>query len=813
MSDNEALAPIRAFFAARGFVPHPFQEGTWAAQIEGRSGLVNVPTGSGKTYAAYGGALGLAARHAGSPRRLRVLYLTPLRALANDITAALQAPVEELKLDLKVESRTGDTSSSIKTRQRAKPPDVLVTTPESLALLLSYAGAAKMFGALECVIVDEWHALCADKRGALLQLSLARAKRHAPQAIIWALSATVADLGAAAEAACGVGSDPLLVRSTIERPIELDALTTGVFGTLPWGGENALRIVRAVAEAIDEGPESVMIFANTRSMAEFWYQALLDERPDWAGVMGLHHGSIERDERTWVESALKDGRLRVVVATSSLDLGVDFDPVGRVFQIGSPKSIARLVQRAGRASHRPGAPCRVTCVPTRPSDLLEVDALARALAAGDVEQAPVPDAPADVLTQHMVTCALGGGFDPDELFDEVRGCASYLALDRAAFDEALGLAETGGETLRAYPEYRKVERDEEGRVIVSDKKVARRHRMAIGTISSSSSVQVRFSKGKRLGAIDEGYISRLKAGDQFLFAGRALEFVRLYDMTCFVKLAKGTPRSTPSWQGRRFPLSAPLAARLRESIGAFERGELTPELERARRFLEVQRGLSALPQEHQLLVEIWKDRQGHHLFVYPFEGRLVHEGMASIAALRLGRAAPSTFALSASEYGFGLSSTRAYPFDEALEGGALWETEGLEADAIEATNSSEIARRRFRDVARVAGLVFGGYPGSRKTNRQLQTSTGLLFDVFARYDPDHLLMRQARREVLDDQLERERMQDAMRRMRAAELLVARPRRPTPLGYALAFARQRELISSETLADRLERMKQAWMEVA
>ncbi|MEM1347173.1 MAG: ligase-associated DNA damage response DEXH box helicase [Myxococcota bacterium] len=810
----EPLERLRQWFTSRGWTPHPFQERAWRAQRFGRSGLIHVPTGSGKTLAAYAGALARILHEEAKPRGLKIIYLTPLRALTRDIEGALRAPIDDLDLPVTLESRTGDTSTYRKKKQRSAPPNVLVTTPESLSVWLSYADSAAAFQGVSVVLLDEWHELLSSKRGAQTQLCVARIKHLNPDAIVWAISATVSDLDAAAQAAVGHGVSPVIVRSDIARPVLLDMLTTGAFASYPWGGARARRIVEAVAKELpDDG--SAMIFTNTRTTAEHWYQGLLDVDPSLAGRLGLHHGSIDQDQRSWVERSLKAGELKAVVATSSLDLGLDLGAVERVFQIGSPKSVALMVQRAGRASHRPGEPCKLTGVPTHPFHAVEFAAVKEAMGRGAIEAAPMPNKPLDVLAQHMVTCALGGGFSPDAFFEEITCAHAYRTLTREEFDSALKLVMHGGAVLEAYPDYRRVEFDDEGSARVPNKRVARRHRMTIGTIASSTSVRVKFLKGpgRPLGHIDERYVAGLKPGDQFVFAGRMLEFVQLREMTAYVKRSSATPRHTPRWSGGRRSLSAPLAGALRRVIDAWLTGEREREdVRMAGDVLSLQHRVSALPRSHELLVETCATREGHHLCLYPFAGRSVHEGLAALLALRLTRVQPASFALAASEYGLCLTCDQAYPYAEALEHtDAVFASEGVLEDLIEAINLGEMTRRAFRGVARVAGLVFTGYPGARKTSRQVQTSTGLLFDVFTKYDPRNPLLEQARREVLDAMLEHDRLERALESMRHAELLHAPLERPSPLGLPMILDRLTTQLSNESMLARIERMKRAWTE--
>ncbi|QDG49529.1 ligase-associated DNA damage response DEXH box helicase [Persicimonas caeni] len=788
--------------------PYGFQRAAWEAHAAGESGLIHVPTGAGKTYAAYLPALSEAIE--GKSRGLRVLYISPLRAMSRDLAAALTAPVEDLDLDVDVETRTGDTSSSVRRRQRKSLPNVLVTTPESLSLLMSYANAERLLGGVKTVIVDEWHELVHTKRGTQVELGLARLRRWAPELKTWALTATLSNVDEAAEAAAGRGSAPTIIRADLERPIHVETAIPEHIDAFPWHGNLGLKMLPAVLDTIERG-RSTLVFTNTRSQAEQWFHAILEAHPELAGAIGLHHGSIDRKQRAFVEQGLKSGEFEVVVATSSLDLGVDFSPVDRVVQIGSVKGIARLIQRAGRSGHRPGAACRVLCVPTNALQLFEFAAARRAVHAGELEPRRSMQKPLDVLAQHLVTCALGGGFEADALFDEVRESVAYAELTRAEFDAALALVEHGGETLKNYDFFQRVDHVD-GRYVVESQRVARHHRSSIGTITSDPSVQLRYTNNKRLGTVEESFISRVKKGDRFVFAGRVLELVHFRDLKAYVRRVDGSPTRVPRWMGGRLPISTSLASALRHTLEQVRDDRLdTPELVAARPLIDAQRELSALPGAGTLLVERMESREGHHLFLYPFEGRLVHEGLAALFALRLGRVERGTYTLSANEYGVELLSPEPIPFERAVEAG-LFDTANLLDDVRESINVGELAKRQFRSVARVAGLVFDGYPGSRKTNRQLQASAGLLYDVFDRYDPDNLLLDQSRKEVLELHFEQTRLADTLRRLADAELQVVDVPRPTPLGFPLLVERTAAQLSTESLRERIERMKRKWMQV-
>ncbi|RYZ36383.1 MAG: ligase-associated DNA damage response DEXH box helicase [Myxococcaceae bacterium] len=799
------MEQLRHWFAAKGWTPYAFQEEAWAAYARGDSGLIHVPTGAGKTYAAYLAPLAEVAER--DQKGLQILYLTPLRAVSRDIEQALREPLPALDVDLDVESRTGDTSSSVKQRQRERLPQVLITTPESLSLLIAQEQAAEHFASLRAIIVDEWHELLASKRGTQVELALARLRRFAPDVRIWALSATLANLDEAARAVVGTERTPTLVSADLQRPVEVETLVPEKVDTFPWAGHLGFTMLPRVADWLDP-TQSTLIFTNTRSQAERWYEGLRYLRPEWEHLLALHHGSIDREERERVEGGLKEGSLRLVVCTSSLDLGVDFGPVERVIQIGSPKGIGRTLQRAGRSAHRPGATCRILFVPTHALELVEMAAARDAIARREVEPRTPLSKPLDVLAQHLVTCALGGGFTREALRAEVRTATSYASLTDEEFEWTLALVREGGPTLRAYPEFRRVV-EVEGRFRVPDVRLARLHRLNIGTISSDASVQLRYWSGGKLGTVEESYVSRLRPGDTFLFAGRRLEFSRFKDMTAYVKPAKAKATQTPRWGGSRLPLSTSLASAMRRTLESARQGDVTrDEIAAAWPILDAQARLSRIPGDAGCLAETCHTRDGYHLFLYPFEGRLVHEGLAALLALRLTRLQKATFSLSVNDYGLELLTPTPFPFDEALRP-ALFTRERLVEDILESVNLSELARRQFRDIARVAGLVMPGLPGARKSTRQVQASAALLYDVFLKYDPDNLLLRQARREVLEQQFEQGRLARTLERLEAHPVECVHVHRPSPLAFPLVIERISASVSNETLLERVERLKERW----
>ncbi|WP_416738854.1 ligase-associated DNA damage response DEXH box helicase [Pseudomonas sp. NFX71] len=804
------------WFTARGWKPFAFQKQVWAAVKQGQSGLLHASTGAGKTYAVWFAALNRFASAAPvekSRKRkplaepLTVLWITPMRALAADTARALEAPLRDLQLPWSVGLRTGDTSSSERARQTRRLPSALITTPESLTLMLARADAQTALSTLRMVVVDEWHELLGNKRGVQLQLALARLRRWNPELIVWGVSATLGNQSHAEQVLIPQGGG-ISVQGETRKALLVDTLLPPAIERFPWAGHIGLKMLPQVVAELDASPAS-LVFTNTRAQSEIWYQALLEARPDWAGLIALHHSSLSRDTRDWVERALKDGQLKAVVCTSSLDLGVDFLPVERVIQIGSAKGVARLMQRAGRSGHAPGRVSRVTLVPTHSLELIEAAAAQDAVAQRRIEPRESPHKPLDVLVQHLVSMALGGGFLPDELYEEVRGAWAYRDLTLEDWTWALAFVRHGGLSLTAYPDYRRVEPDQQGVWRVPDARLARRHRMSIGTIVSDASIQLKFwSKGgggKQLGSVEEGFIARLKPGDGFLFAGRLLELVRVENMTAYVKRSTVKKAAVPRWNGGRMPLSSELARAVVERFGAAALGEfIGPEMQALRPLLEVQQRWSGLPTENSLLAETLKSREGWHLFLFPFAGRQVHLGLASLLAWRVSQQQAVTFSIAVNDYGLELLSATCVEWSSVLNPGLL-SPEQLLNDVLASLNAGELALRRFREIARIAGLVFAGYPGAPKSTRQVQASSGLFYEVFKQYDAGNLLLAQAGEEVLRNELDIHRLEKTLEHISRLRLDVHPVKRPTPLGFPLLVERMRESMSSEKLADRIRRM--------
>ncbi len=811
-----------AWFKQHGWKAFAFQREVWQAVAQGKSGLLHATTGSGKTYAVWLAALNryagpakasmpvtasLAKKRAPPAQPLTVLWITPMRALAADTERALKAPLAEMNVPWSVGVRSGDTSSAERARQSRRLPTTLITTPESLTLLLSQPQASSLFDSLRMVVVDEWHELMGSKRGVQLQLALARLRQWQPALITWGLSATLGNLPDALEVLIPLG-DGVMVQGKQAKELRVDTLLPTSLERFPWAGHLGLRMLPQVVAQIESSATS-LIFTNTRSQSELWFQALLEAKPDWAGLIALHHGSLDRKMREWVELALKEGRLKCVVCTSSLDLGVDFLPVERVLQIGSPKGVARLMQRAGRSGHAPGRPSRLTLVPTNSLELLESIAAQDAVVTRAIEPRLSPHKPLDVLVQHLVTVALGGGFTADALQAEVKTSFAYRDLSDDEWQWALSFVKNGGSSLGAYPDYRRAIPDGEGVWRVPDAQLARRHRMSIGTIVSDASMAVKFySKGgggKSLGTVEESFIARLKPGDHLLFAGRLLELVRVHEMTAYVRPAKGKKPAVPRWSGGRMSLSNELSTAIVARLSAAAQGQFDgPEMKLLKPLLEVQARWSALPTAGTLLAETLHSRDGWHLFLYPFAGSNVHLGLASLLAWRIARHQPNTFSIAVNDYGFEMLSAVEIDWPLAF-GPDIFSTQDLLPDVIASLNASELAQRRFREIARISGLVFNGFPGASKSAKQLHASSSLFFEVFRKYDAGNLLLTQSQQEVLRDELDVDRLTSTLAKLQTKTLQWQAVERATPFAFPLVVERLRESVTSEKLSDRIARM--------
>lgn len=805
--------------------------------IEGLSGIVNAPTGFGKTYSVFLAVIvDWINRYpheyqAKTNSGLQLIWITPLRALAKDIARAMTEALEELGIPWSVGLRNGDTTTAEREKQKKKMPEILVITPESLHLLFASKNHAAFFKGLTCVAVDEWHELLGSKRGVQVELvlghlkwlrrkqltidSLQRSDKELPTLDcqlsighvplrIWGISATIGNLEEAMAVLLGEEGNGVLVRAEMRKQIAIHTILPETVERFPWAGHLGLKMIDHVLPVIRQS-RSTLLFANVRSQAEMWYQQILEAAPDLAGAIALHHSSIDMELRMWVEESLHKGILQVVVCTASLDLGVDFRPVDTVIQIGSPKGVARFMQRAGRSGHQPDAISNVYFVPTHSLEIIEAAALKHAYEEQVMESRPPVVLAFDVLIQYMVTIATGDGFVSEELLEEIRTTHCFADVSRDEWEWMLAFITTGGKTLHGYDEYHKVILAD-GVYHVANRRVAMRHRMHIGTIVSDPIMQVKFMGGGYVGTIEEYFISRLVPGDAFILSGRRLELVQIKDMTVFVRRSDAKNAAVPVWGGGRMPLSSNLGAYLRAAV---HRAAVNPEGDELLEFLlplfETQRKKSVIPREDELLVEMIDTKDGHHIFVYPFEGRLVHQAMASILAYRIIQIQPITFSIAMNDYGFELLSDQPIPLNEENVR-SLFDTDNWYRDLQRSINETEMGRRKFRDVAVIAGLIFQGFPGEQKKQRHLQNSTGLLYDVLTGAEPQSLLLQQAYREVLTQEVEVGRLYDALVRINSGKIIISRPTGLTPFCFPIKVDSLRDELSSEQLQDRIRRMQ-------
>lgn len=842
LKETTGYKVINQWLASKDIQPFLFQEETWQHIITGKSGLVNAPTGCGKTFSVFLGAvidfINKNPQNYTSQKKsgLQVLWLTPLRALAKDIGRAMEEVISELGMQWQIGIRNGDTPVTERQKQRRNMPEVFITTPESLHLMLAQKNYPELFNSLKILAVDEWHELLGSKRGVQVELAISRILGLSSNQIpaIWGISATIGNLGEAKDVLLaslslyGESTGEIVV-ANINKQIDIESIFPDEIEKYPWSGHLGLKLIEKVIPIIMNS-RTTLIFINTRGMSEIWYQGLLRVCPELAGVIALHHGSIEQDLRLWVEENLHSGKLKVVVCTASLDLGVDFRPVETVIQVGSPKGVARFLQRAGRSGHQPDAVSKIWFLPTHSLELVEAAALKTATEIKLIESREPRLLCFDVLIQYLSTLAISDGFIPDIIFREIVATHCYREMQLDEWLQILHFATAGGVALQQYDDYKKIEIID-GLYKINNRRIAMRHRMHIGTIVSDPMMKVKFMSGGYIGVIEEWFISRLTAGDVFTLAGRTLEFVMIKDMTVLVRKSNSKRSMVPSWQGGRMPLSANLGFMLRrkfelagkkaqevppygrndEAQGRHKAQETSieernePELDVLKPLFELQQYLSHIPGENELLIEQIETKDGYHLFVFPFEGRLVHEAMAAVLAYRISQVTPITFSFAMNDYGFELLSDQPIPVDDTNVYD-LFSPENLLVDIQKSVNSAEMARRKFRDIAVIGGLIFQGFLGEQKKARHIQASASLLFNVFAEYEPNNLLIRQAYNEVMEQQMEEVRLRNMLERIQKSNIIITFPNRLTPFCFPIKVDSMRENLSSEKLEDRVRRMQ-------
>ncbi len=818
---------ITKWLDTKGYKPFKFQEDTWQEIHLHQSGLVNAPTGCGKTFSVFLGAVIQFINN--NPKSyktkqksgLQLLWITPLRALAKDIARAMTEVVRDLGMQWNIGIRNGDTDINERQRQRRQMPEVLIITPESLQLILAQKNYPEHFKQLEILAVDEWHELLGSKRGVQVELAISRlvalsVLNNTAQFSLWGISATIGNL----EQARDVLLCPLslknenitgkIISADIRKNIEIKSIFPDEIEKYPWAGHLGIKLVDKVIPIIMESV-TTLIFINTRGMSEMWYQSILTACPDLAGAIALHHGSVEQELRLWVEEALHTTKLKCVVCTASLDLGVDFRPVETVIQVGSPKGVARFLQRAGRSGHQPDAISKIYFLPTHSLELVEAAALKAAAKINFIENREPRILCFDVLIQYLSTLAISDGFLPPLILKEISSTYCYKDIQQHEWEQILHFITEGGVALQQYDDYKKVEVIE-GLFKINNRRIAMRHRMHIGTIVSDPMLKVKFISGGFIGVIEEYFIARLKPGDVFTLSGRTVEFVMIKDMTALVRKSNASKSIIPSWNGGRMPLSANLGIMLRQKFEQIAQGlaersafKTEEELQALQPLFQLQGYLSHIPRENELLIEHIETKDGFHLFVFPFEGRLVHEAMAAILAYRIGTILPITFSFAMNDYGFELLSDQPIPVDDTNVYD-LFSPENLINDIQRSVNSAEMARRTFRDIAVIGGLIFQGYPGEQKKARHLQSSASLLFNVFAEYEPKNILLRQAYNEVMEIQMEEVRLRNMLERIQQSNIIITFPKRLTPFCFPIKVDSMRENLSSEKLEDRVRRMQ-------
>lgn len=797
---------IQNWMVEKSISPFKFQVQTWQKFGSGYSGMVVAPTGFGKTYSVF---LALISDFLNYPEKyksgLKMIWITPLRSLSKDIAKAMQEAIDEIGLDWAVGVRNGDTDPKVRQQQVKNMPEILVATPESLQLLLGQKNHQRFFKNLQTIVVDEWHELLGSKRGVLVELGISQLKKYVPKLKIWGITATIGNLDEAMEVLIPYNIKKTKVTATEHKKIDILSVFPDEVEILPWAGHLGQKLADKVVPIILES-KSTIVFTNTRSQSEMWYQLLLNAYPDFAGQIAIHHSSIDAELRNWIEENLSSGKLKAVVSTSSLDLGIDFKPVDTVIQVGSAKGVARFLQRAGRSGHSPFETSKIYCVPTHSLELIEVSALKEAVKQNVIEPRDPQVLCFDVLVQFLMTLAIGDGFYPEETYERIKQVYTFQEITDAEWKSIIEFLTIGGSALKSYEEYHKVVVMEDGLHKVTSRRIAMLHRMNMGAIVSDAMLKVKFISGGYIGMVEEYFISRLKKEEKFILAGRVLEVTMIKDMTVFVRAAKGKAQA-PSYLGGRLPLSSNLGQFLRKKLSiALNPKTSEKELKFLHPLLMNQEERSHIPKDDEFLVEMIKNREGYHLFMYPFEGRLVHEVMAALIAYRISKLAPISFSMAMNDYGFELFSDKEIPLNEENLDKILTR-ENLMNDVISSINAAEMARRKFRDIAVISGMVVQNFPGQQRSNKSLQSSAGLIFKVLEDHDPNHFLVRQAYTEVFNMQLQEQRLVEAFKRIEKSKIILKFANSFTPLSFPIKVDSLRQTLTSEDLDARIQKLIQ------
>ena len=793
---------VEQWFKSQKWNAQSFQKQCWKAYAAGKNGMLHAPTGSGKTYALWGGIVAEMTQMEKPPKGLNALWITPLRALGVEIQKSTQKMLADFNPELQVGLRTADTPQSQRAKLLKTPPFGLVSTPESVHVLLANKNHQRYFSQLKVVVVDEWHELLGSKRGVQVELALAYLRSLLPNLKVWGISATLGNKELAREILLGPTVNFAVIEAKIQKKIRVHSLLPKTMERFPWRGHLGIHLLPQVLKIVQKN-KSTLIFTNTRAQCEIWFHRILEASPELAGSIAMHHGSIDKKIRLWVEEALRNETLKVVVCTSSLDLGVDFSPVENCIQIGSPKGVGRFIQRAGRSGHQPKAGSSIYFLPTHAMELIESVALQKGIKNQQIEDRIPYLNSYDVLIQFLMTLAVGAGFDPVKIYPVVTSSFCFQALDQERWQWILNFLIRGSQSLQHYDEYKKLISSEEGLLKAANKGIALRHRLSMGTIVSGNDLKIRYQKGGYLGSIEEWFIAKLKPGDTFAFSGKNLELLRIQKMEVIVKKSKVKQAKIPAWMGGRMSFSAHLSDLLKEAL--FEdQNKTTREFQSLLPVFDQQKKESVVPQPHELLIERFETKEGFHTVFYPFEGYALHEAMASLLAYRISLLSPISFSMSYNDYGFELLSDQAFS-QEAFMDNNLFSSEHLFEDLVQSINISEMARRRFRDIAVISGLVFQGFPNKPIKSKHLQSGSQLFFEVFKDYEPDNLLYQQAIEETFDHGMERGRMQLVFEALELKTIVWKNCSQPTPFSFPLITDRMRSKLSSESLEDRIKKM--------
>ena len=805
---SEGYSIVHKWLGEKGFEPFGFQQETWEKFGKNCSGMVIAPTGFGKTYSVFLAVIIDFLNHPENYKDgLQLLWITPLRALAKDIAKAMTEAIDEIGLDWKVAVRNGDTPQKERASQTKKMPEILIITPESLQLLLAQKNNQRFFKNLKCVAIDEWHELLGSKRGVLVELALSQILSYQKKVKIWGITATIGNLDEAMEVLIPYSIKKTKVVAKEKKKIDILPIFPDEVEILPWAGHLGAKLVDKVVPVILQS-NTTLVFTNTRSQAEMWYQLLLKEYPDFAGQIAIHHSSIDRELRIWIEENLSSGYLKAVISTSSLDLGVDFKPVDTVIQIGSSKGVARFLQRAGRSGHSPFETSKIYFVPTHSLELIEVSALKEAVKQKIIESRTPVVLSFDVLVQFLMTLAVGDGFEEKPVFERIKKTFAFREITSEEWQSLLQFITVGGGALKNYEEYHKVV-IENGIYKVTKRRIAMLHRMNIGVIVSDAMLKVKFVSGGYIGMIEEYFITRLKPEDKFILAGRVLEISHIKEMTVYVRNSKGKA-IIPSYLGGRLPLTSHLSHFLRLKLSdSLQAKSSEKELKFLHPLLVSQEQNSHIPKDDEFLVEMIETRDGHHIFMYPFEGRLIHEVMAALIAFRISKITPISFSMAMNDYGFELLSSQPIPVDEAVLQKIL-SKENLIQDVLSSVNATEMARRKFRDIAVISGMVVQNYPGIQKNNKSLQASSGLIFNVLEDYSPENLLLKQAYAEVFNQQIDENRLVNAFKRIENSKIILKFANAFTPLSFPIKVDSLRQSLTSEDLDSRILRLQKESM---